>query len=396
MVPVILDQGSEGACTGFALASVINYQLSSRNLLNARNQERIVSPRMLYEMARRYDEWPGEDYEGSSARGAMKGWVAHGVARRTSWPDQLHGPGNLTQGIAAEAQRTPGGAYYRVIHRNIRDLHSALFEAGILYATIMVHEGWDKPGPGTSKLTYALSGNLLEMELPVICRKGRADSGHAVALVGYTHEGFIVQNSWGQTWGNAGFALLPYEDWMLHATDCWVAQLGVPIDFDIWDQSGGADTTAGIHRASRAVPLNEIRPYVVDIGNNGELSGSGEYWTTKEDLARLFASIQEASMSWSKRRVLLYLHGGVNDEKAVARRIVAFPGCLSAKRNLSGPYHVGNRFLGITESQRSRSVHQQRRAFRSELAREAPRRSDRGQGSNDRADGGRSWKGSVE
>lgn len=34
---------------------------------------------MLYELARRYDEWPGEGYEGSSARGAMKGWVRHGV-----------------------------------------------------------------------------------------------------------------------------------------------------------------------------------------------------------------------------------------------------------------------------------------------------------------------------
>jgi hypothetical protein len=338
LVPVILDQGAEGACTGFALASVINYQLASRNLLNARNQERIVSPRMLYEMARRYDEWPGEDYEGSSARGAMKGWVAHGVARRTSWPDKLHGPGNLTQELAAEAERTPGGAYYRVVHRNIRDLHSALFEAGILYATIMVHEGWQNPGPGTSKLAYALSGNLLEIDLPIISRKGRADSGHAVALVGYTHEGFIIQNSWGETWGKDGFALLPYEDWMLHATDCWVGQLGVPIDFDIWRESGAADTTAGIHRASRAIPLSEIRPYVVDIGNNGELSDSGEYWTTKEDLARLFTSIQEASQSWSKRRVLLYLHGGVNDEKAVARRIVAFRDvCL---QNEIYPVHI--------------------------------------------------------
>ena len=109
------------------------------------------------------------------------------------------------------------------MHRNIRDIHSALAEAGILYATLMVHEGWGEPGPGKSKITYALSGNLLEVELPIINRKGRADSGHAIALVGYTYEGLIIQNSWGETWGNGGFALLPYEDWMLHATDCWVA-----------------------------------------------------------------------------------------------------------------------------------------------------------------------------
>src|SRR4051794_37168110 len=32
MVPEILNQGSEGACTGFALAAVVNYLLGSRNV----------------------------------------------------------------------------------------------------------------------------------------------------------------------------------------------------------------------------------------------------------------------------------------------------------------------------------------------------------------------------
>jgi hypothetical protein len=323
-VPEILDQGTEGACTGFALSAVVNYQLAQRNLITHRNRERAVSPRMLYEMARRYDEWPGEEYEGSSARGAMKGWVAHGVCKRSSWQDDWHGLQYFSYALANEAQRTPGGAYYRVMHRNIRDMHAALHEVGILYATLMVHEGWNEPGPMTTKITFFLSDNLQDRELPIITRKGRADSGHAVAIVGYTQDGFIIQNSWGEGWGSGGFALLPYEDWMLHATDCWVAQLGVPISFDIWSRHGAADTTAGLQRASPAIPLNEIRPYVVDIGNNGLLSQSGDYWTTEADLERLFVSIQEKTQDWSKRRVMLYLHGGLNDENAIARRIVAF------------------------------------------------------------------------
>jgi hypothetical protein len=56
LVPAILDQGNEGACTGFALAAVINF------LLAQRGTRRSVSARMLYELARRYDEWPGENY----------------------------------------------------------------------------------------------------------------------------------------------------------------------------------------------------------------------------------------------------------------------------------------------------------------------------------------------
>jgi hypothetical protein len=118
--------------------------------------------------------------------------------------------------------------------------------------------------------------------------------------------------------------LLPYEDYLLHATDVWVAQLGVPVKLDLWAQ-GRADKTSGLHRAARAIPLAEIRPYVVDVGNNGELSSSGDYWTTEEDVKRLFAdTIPRASAQWSKPRVMLYLHGGLNDEAAVARRIVAF------------------------------------------------------------------------
>jgi hypothetical protein len=78
----ILDQGQEGACTGFGLATVIHYLLRTRKVVPDRGE---VSPWMLYEMARRYDEWPGERYEGSSARGAMKGWHKHGVCSNVHW-----------------------------------------------------------------------------------------------------------------------------------------------------------------------------------------------------------------------------------------------------------------------------------------------------------------------
>ena len=337
-VPKILDQHSEGACTGFALAAVINYQLADRGLITSRHQERLVSPRMLYEMSRHYDEWPGESYEGSSARGAMKGWVAHGVTRQSLWPDDKHGSEHLTYQVAQKAQETPGGAYYRVMHRNIRDVHAALYETGILFATLMVHDGWFEPGPDKEKISYELSGNLHQIELPIIAREGRAtQNGHAIAIVGYTYDGFIVQNSWGESWGTDGFALLPYEDWMLHATDCWVAQLGVPISLNVWYDSENLDTR-GFQRASRVIPLSEIRPFVIDVGNNGLLSNSGKYWTTQQDLTYLLEAIRDRSKTWPKCRIMLYLHGGLNKEVDVANRIVALRDvCLA---NKIYPVHV--------------------------------------------------------
>ena len=58
---MIRDQGEEGACTGFGLAAVIDY-------VGGLSGKRRVSARMLYEMARRYDRWPGIAHEGPTAR----------------------------------------------------------------------------------------------------------------------------------------------------------------------------------------------------------------------------------------------------------------------------------------------------------------------------------------
>ena len=62
-----------------------------------------VSPRMLYELARRYDEWPGEAYEGSSARGAIKAWAKHGVCLETSCKHTQQGIRHMTDKVTAEA-----------------------------------------------------------------------------------------------------------------------------------------------------------------------------------------------------------------------------------------------------------------------------------------------------
>jgi hypothetical protein len=333
---MVLDQGQEGACTGFALAAVINFLLSRR--LAARGAPARVSPRMLYELARRYDEWPGEEYEGSSARGAMKGWVRHGVCPEPLWPADRHGPAHFTPDIAARARGVPGGAFYRVAHREIRDMHAALAELGLLYVTLMVHDGWSAPGPDTATIRLEDQGKGRKVRLPVIARRGRADSGHAVAICGYTEQGFIIQNSWGPDWGRGGCALLPYEDFMLHATDVWAAQIGVPVSLDLWAQDSEG-TTKGLARAEAAISLDQVRPYIVNAGNEGKLSDKGDFWTTEADVRRLFNEvIPKDAAAWPKRRVLLYLHGGLNSERAAAKRVIAFRDVLLA--NQVYPLHV--------------------------------------------------------
>ncbi len=345
-VPKILDQGEEGACTGFAQAAIIN------QLLHAQGVERFVSPYMLYELARRYDEWPGEEYEGSSARGAMMGWVRHGVCLERSWVNGERGVGCLDKmvpwktrtrskqrSVREEARDTPGGAFYRVQHGQVRDMHAAIAEVGAVYCTLMVHEGWGAPS-GRAVTVKDATRVAKGWRLPVITRRGRATDGHAIAIVGYAEDGFVVQNSWGEAWGNAGFALLPYEDFLLHVTDVWAMQTGVPVSTDVWQEPPTEEERfSGLQRAPQAAPLEAIRPFVVNVGNNGELSGTGDYWTTEGDVARLLTTtIADATHEWPTRRILLYLHGGLNSERSVAQRIIAFREVMLA--NGIYPLHV--------------------------------------------------------
>ena len=101
----ILDQGTDGACTGFGLAAVIH-------VLRAEQRRHApVSARMLFEMAKRHDQWPGQRYDWSSARGAMKGWFKNGVCSERAWPWDPDEPGFLTEARQRDAQAVRLGAY---------------------------------------------------------------------------------------------------------------------------------------------------------------------------------------------------------------------------------------------------------------------------------------------
>ncbi|MCO5975496.1 C1 family peptidase [Ideonella oryzae] len=233
---LVLDQGQDGACTGFGLAAVINYLLFLRNVGADAAAHRQVSPAMLYQLARLYDEWPGEDYEGSSCRGALKGWQRHGVCASTLWPYAVNKKGQRQPVTPTEdparpddpdrnwdvdALRTTLGVYYRVDVRSVVDMQAAIRQVGALYVSGTVHEGWAVP---TGK---RLRGHADLVAIQAVAQP-KEPGGHAFALVGYNERGFVVQNSWGPDWGSKGFALLPYADWVNHGSDAWVFTLGVP------------------------------------------------------------------------------------------------------------------------------------------------------------------------
>jgi hypothetical protein len=311
----ILDQGYEGACTGYGLATVVNYLLTTRKVVSDCTP---VSPRMLYELAKRYDEWPGENYSGSSARGAMKGWHKHGVCSEEHWPSKpsKDNKGQLRSGLndarTADALRRPLGAYYRVNHKDLVAMHAAIAEVGVLFATSNVHEGWTDPG----------ASGLIEYSDTVL-------GAHAFAIVGYDRRGFWIQNSWGDGWGKGGFACISYDDWLQNGTDVWVARLGVPIELK------KSSATAVAHSASAgqsvAYSYPDLRPHIISLGNNGEFKAGGNYGTSADEVAGLFKDeLPRAIESGGYKHILLYAHGGLVGENAAVQRLADYRSAMLA------------------------------------------------------------------
>jgi hypothetical protein len=332
---LVLDQGEEGACTGFGLAAVINY-LHWKNNGYRVEELKPASPRMLYHMARLYDEWAGEDYDGSSCRGAMKGWHRHGVCTEALWPYR-NDAGEVAfvppaEGWEANAATRPLGAYYRIEKKSISDLQSAIYEVGAVYCSADVHKGW------FLKKTK---------KLPIIKPDKKKAGGHAFALVGYTEDGFVVQNSWGPDWGFYGFAVLTYEDWVANGSDAWTAVIGAPmkvsaapVAFSSRSLQEAAAQPAGLFGSGDGLarghaysneklrPSSETEGYLhsLVLGNNGiPINRIVSVENAVKAVEHVCLTRPKAWLgglpAGQPRKLAIYVHGGLNSEADSIKRI---------------------------------------------------------------------------
>ncbi|KAB0496289.1 C1 family peptidase [Pseudomonas vancouverensis] len=334
----IKNQLQTNACTGFALSTVIEYLLSK----GKRENKPAISPFMLYSMARRYDEIPEApnahpepdqaaklDDSGSTLRGALKGWYKQGACASYLWPN-LDMPASTNRPDTdwwIDSVQRPLGAYYRVDPLSISDMHVALNDLGVLYASAACHSGWSVAAGEAAQLATPPTSWDDYWRIPSQ-KAGLDDGGHAFVIVGYNEDGFLIQNSWGTGWGSAGYAILTYSDWQLNAMDCWAPQLGVVTAEHraISEATTLRETSAGnvIVATSDVLANREINPFIIDLGNNGELSQTGDFRTRPEDVEDLVDfHLGEARKRWGLSAsdpidIAIYAHGGLNDEKAAA------------------------------------------------------------------------------
>lgn len=315
----IRDQHDDPACTGFALAAVIDQQC--RQMFGV--PPRHVSARMLYEMARLHDDVPDDMQPGSTLRGAIKGFFHNGVCaldpalQSLEYPAPGAPPWTLTADIARRAREISLGAYYRLNHE-ISDYHAALGEAGALIASARIHDGWAAPG-----------GEIVP--------SGQFRGRHAFAIVGYDQQGFLVQNSWGSAWGGyvdaqsrtlPGLARWRYEDWFENVEDAWVLRLAVsaPQAFDLkFARSHAMFRDPAAASAARPRRQDVIGHYL--HLDDGAFVATGRYAQTGETVAEtacLFCTDRSDPSQPPYRHLLIVAHGALTDAAGVARRIRAW------------------------------------------------------------------------
>ncbi len=189
------DQGATGSCVGWATAdSVLRWHFVKAGAIGKADK---LSTRFIWMAAKETDEFMSRpttfiESDGTSLKAALDIARRYGVVldRLLPFKSRRLYPGGADTFYAIAAQLRI--ASYFNLGRELTQWRIWLANNGPILTRLNVDATWDN--------ARSTGGNL-DTYQPATTR-----GGHAVALVGYTADRFIVRNSWGtQSWGDKGF-----------------------------------------------------------------------------------------------------------------------------------------------------------------------------------------------
>jgi len=208
----INDQGTTGSCVGWAAADgLLRWHFVKANRVG---KDELLSPRFIWMSAKETDQFITApttfiESEGTSLKAALDVARKFGGVRDSVLP---FGTGELytgdTQTFYATAAQLKIMAYFNL---KVGDWKNWLATKGPILTRLGVDKTWDD--------ATKTSGNL-DAYKPDTVR-----GGHAVAIVGYKTDRFIVRNSWGTAWGDKGFGYAS----MQYAQDAFTESYGVAV-----------------------------------------------------------------------------------------------------------------------------------------------------------------------
>lgn len=166
---VWLDQGQEGACTGFGAAHVLSMAPNAREMTNAHGQR-------FYRGAQRYDEWPGENYEGSSVQGVMKYLNKEtGFVTEYWWAETVeeilhaiayYGPVEMGSRWLSGMMNTRSDGYIRATGGEVGGHAYSIRAVNLSGQFVTLHNSWGRGWGvnGEAKLSFTDLGTLLRSD----------------------------------------------------------------------------------------------------------------------------------------------------------------------------------------------------------------------------------------
>lgn len=201
----IRDQGQEGATVGFSVAYSLQAAIKSKY-----GKVEQLSPRGIYVLARKYDEYEGDNYEGTSVTGGLKALKAVGAYTEAQWPYKKDDP---SLSIPPNIKPVYRLSKFKQLSKDVQAIVQALQNGEVPIATITVTDDFG---------TVSSDGR-------VVIRSTLEHGGHSVAIVGYdpNKAEFKFANMWGNDWGLKGFGIIRDSDLKKILID-----LHVPVEVD--------------------------------------------------------------------------------------------------------------------------------------------------------------------
>jgi hypothetical protein len=190
LTPPVKNQGRIGSCVGHSGRVVYG------DTLDFNGKE--PSAMWIYKKGKIHDPFPGEDYSGTTIKGACRGLVKEGCCEEKFWPYLDDEDAPMLEGAAENAAQHKIDSYY-VIPRQNHDLIKKTLLQETLWTSIKVnYEFYYTPKSGIVNTEKYLASSPA--------------GGHAIAMTGWKIiEGNLYwefQNSWGTGFGNDGFFYL--------------------------------------------------------------------------------------------------------------------------------------------------------------------------------------------
>ena len=189
----IRDQEKTGACVGFATADgVLRWHFVKAGKIPTKQ---MMAPRFIWMANKETDQFTSYPTTFIETAGTSTK-LALGVAKRYGCvPENMLPMSGALASLSTNAFYSIAARYrinsYHNLGRDLAHWRKWLAFNGPILTRLDVDSTW---------MNASQTRGVLD--------KYRADrkGGHAVSLVGYTKDHFIVRNSWGTSWGNKGFA----------------------------------------------------------------------------------------------------------------------------------------------------------------------------------------------